>query len=73
MQSANEFRQLANAMPQIVWASRPDGTLDYFNDRWYEFTGFDRQSVGDESWLPIIHPDDVERARLGWYESVRSG
>ena len=72
-QSANEFRQLANAMPQIVWASRPDGTLDYFNDRWYEFTGFDRQLVGDDSWLPIIHPDDAERSRTSWYESVRSG
>ncbi len=72
-QSANEFRQLANAMPQIVWASRPDGTFDYFNDRWYEFTGFDRQSVGDESWLPIIHPDDAERTRASWYNSVHSG
>ncbi len=71
-QSANEFRQLANAMPQIVWASGPNGTLDYFNDRWYEFTGLDRQLVGDSSWLPIVHPEDVERARKGWYESVHS-
>ncbi len=72
-QSANEFRQLANAMPQIVWASRPDGTLDYFNDRWYEFTGFDRQLVGDPSWLPIVHPEDAERSRSTWYKSARSG
>jgi len=72
-QSANEFRQLANAMPQIVWASRPDGTLDYFNDRWYEFTGFDRQLVGDPSWLPIVHPEDLEKSRSVWYEAVRSG
>ncbi len=72
-QSANEFRQLANAMPQIVWAARPDGTLDYFNDRWYEFSGFDRKLIGDESWMPIVHPDDAERAKSVWYESVQSG
>jgi integral membrane sensor domain MASE1 len=34
------LRQLADAMPQIVWAARADGYTDYYNQRWYEFTGF---------------------------------
>ena len=33
------FRALANAMPQMVWSTLPDGYHDYYNDRWYEFTG----------------------------------
>ena len=37
--SEARFRQLADAMPQIVWTARPDGYLDYYNERWYEFTG----------------------------------
>ena len=44
-ESESRFRQLADAMPQIVWAARPDGFIDYYNERWYEFTGFSR---GDE-------------------------
>lgn len=40
------FRQLADFMPQMVWTARPDGYLDYYNKRWYEFTGF-REGYGD--------------------------
>ncbi len=70
--SEERFRQLADAMPQIVWASRPDGYLDYFNKRWYEFTG-SPEGGGDESWMPILHPDDVQLCLDTWYESVRTG
>ena len=71
--SEARFRQLADAMPQIVWTARPDGYLDYYNERWYEFTGFDRGSFGDPSWEPIIHPDDVRHCHDTWYGAVRSG
>jgi len=40
--SEARFRQLADAMPQIVWSATPDGSVDYFNERWYQFTGFCR-------------------------------
>ncbi|RUL82326.1 PAS domain S-box protein [Tautonia sociabilis] len=60
-------------MPQIVWAARPDGYIDYYNDRWYEFTGCDRSSGGDESWKPILHPDDLLPCLDAWYGSVASG
>ena len=38
-ESEERFRQLADAMPQIVWTARPDGEIDYLNRRWHEFTG----------------------------------
>ena len=41
--SEEQFRQLADAMPQIVWTARPDGTIDYFNERWYQFTECSRR------------------------------
>ena len=71
--SEARFRQLADAMPQIVWTARPDGYLDYYNERWYEFTGFDRNSFGDKSWEPIVHPDDVQRCRDTYYGAIGSG
>ena len=60
-------------MPQIVWTARPDGYLDYYNQRWYDFTGSVKGQGGDESWMPILHPDDVQPCLDAWYESVRSG
>ena len=72
-QSETLFREMADAMPQIVWAARPDGTLDYYNRRWYELTGSSQGEIGDQSWLPILHPDDRERCREVWYQAVRTG
>ena len=70
--SDERLRQLADAMPQIVWSARPDGFLDYYNRRWYEFTGRP-EGGGDESWVPVLHPDDVKKSLDVWYASVKSG
>lgn len=72
-QSVQQFRQLANALPQIVWTARPDGFIDYYNERWYEFTGFKRDDYGDQSWKPILHPDDVQRCADTYYGCIHSG
>lgn len=72
-ESERRFRQLAESMPQIVWTARPDGYVDYWNNRWYEFSGFDRQWLGDAGWEPILHAEDFERCHDAWYESVRTG
>ena len=71
--SESRFRQLADSMPQIVWTARPDGYVDYYNERWFNFTGFDRDKFGDRSWEPVLHPDDLDRTRESWYNSVGSG
>ncbi len=71
--SEAQLRQLADAMPQIVWMARPDGFLDYYNRRWYEFTGRVQGEGGDESWMPILHPDDVRPCLDRWYACVRTG
>lgn len=72
-QSEGRFRQLAEAMPQIVWMTRPDGYHEYFNARWYEFTGLTaEQSIG-WGWSGPLHPDDVARAEARWKESTDTG
>ncbi|HEX7901533.1 MAG TPA: EAL domain-containing protein [Planctomycetota bacterium] len=55
-ESAQRFRELADAMPQIVWTARCDGTIEYYNRRWYEFTGFAPDSPG--GWGAVLHPQD---------------
>ncbi len=38
-ESEERFRQLADAMPQIVWVAGPDGAIEYVNNRWFEYMG----------------------------------
>jgi PAS domain S-box-containing protein len=71
--SEAQFRQLADAMPQIVWAARPNGYLDYYNERWYEYTGFPRGEYGQQSWEPILHPDDVQRCVETYFGCIKAG
>ena len=71
-ESEARFRQLADAMPQIVWAARPDGYIDYYNERWYEYTGFSRGEYGQGSWEPILHPDDVQRCVDTYFGCIKT-
>jgi len=71
-QSEQRFRQLADAMPQLVWSALPDGNIDYLNGRWTEFTGLP-QTVENEHWRQILHPDDATPAYEGWATAVRTG
>jgi PAS domain S-box-containing protein len=72
-ESAENFRQLADLVPQIIWTSRPDGFIDYYNKRWYEYTNLKENEYGDSSWISVLHPDDVELVKDNWYESIQSG
>ncbi|MBV8833859.1 MAG: PAS domain S-box protein [Acidobacteriaceae bacterium] len=73
VESEARFRQLADAMPQMVWTARPDGYIDYYNERWYEFTGFSREVFGDASWVTAIHPEDMRATLEAYYTAIRSG
>lgn len=72
-ESEGRFRNLAEAMPQIVWVTRPDGYHEYYNQRWYDYTGLTReQSLGWE-WSAPLHRDDRERSQIRWKRSTDTG
>jgi PAS domain S-box-containing protein len=72
--SEESFRSLADSMPQIVWASKPDGTVTYLNRRWYEYTGLgDGETFTGEVRARVLHPDDVERVERAWARALQSG
>ncbi len=63
IESESRLRQLADAMPQIVYTCGPDGMVDYGNQRWVEYVGVPmEQSIG-RKWIEAIHPDDRESTR----------
>ncbi|TCL91172.1 PAS domain S-box-containing protein [Rhizobium sp. PP-WC-2G-219] len=72
-QSETGFRTLADTMPQMVWSTRPDGFHDYYNARWYEFTGVPPGSTDGAGWSGIFHPEDQDRAWALWRHSLETG
>ncbi|BBD96597.1 PAS domain S-box protein [Sphingobium amiense] len=67
------FRTLADTMPQMVWSTLPDGFHDYYNARWYEYTGVPVGSTDGEGWNGMFHPDDQDRAWGRWRHSLETG
>lgn len=72
-ESEVRFRTLADTMPQMVWSTRPDGYHDYYNARWYDYTGMQPGTTDGEGWNGMFHPDDQERARKRWQHSLDTG
>jgi len=73
VQSEQRFRVLADTMPQMVWSTRPDGYHDYYNARWYEFTGMAPGSTDGEGWAGVFHPQDQDRAWSRWRQCLATG
>ena len=71
--SEAQFRTIADAMPQMVWSTLPDGYHDYYNRQWYEFTGMNPGETDGERWNGMFHPDDQPRAWEVWRHSLRTG
>lgn len=72
-QSRAQLEVLTDAMPQMVWSTRPDGFHDYYNARWYEFTGVPKGSTDGEGWNGMFHPQDQELAWARWRRSLATG
>lgn len=72
-ESEARFRTITDAMPQMVWSTRPDGFHDYFNQRWYDFTGLTPGETDGAGWSEVFHPDDRERAWELWRHSLATG
>ncbi|HEX8522307.1 MAG TPA: response regulator [Tepidisphaeraceae bacterium] len=68
-----QYRFLAESVPQIIWTSRPDGTADYFNRGWIEYTGFNTEQSAGFGWKPAVHPDDVSPLMERWRRSLETG
>jgi PAS domain S-box-containing protein len=72
-ENEEKFRQLADLVPQIIWTSRADGHLDYYNKRWQELTGVTEKEAVAIGWAPFTHPDDLKLAMDTWYGCVENG
>lgn len=66
------YKNLAEAIPQIVWTAGADGSVNYFNQRWFEYTGRGGLGSVDPTWVGAIHPDEIERYLRQWQAARES-
>jgi len=69
-ESEQRWRNLTEALPQLVWGAGPDGACDYFSTQWTTYTGISESGLLGWAWMEALHPDDREPTRQFWTESV---
>ena len=72
-ESEARFRQLADAMPQLVWTAQPDGRVDYYNKRYQLYGGIAPLNDNHWEWGPVLHPDDLKPTLEAWNRAVNTG
>jgi len=71
--SEERYRALADAMPQLVWATDENGSHFYYNQQWYDFTGLTEEESMGYGFALALHPDDKERTLKRWERAWRAG
>jgi PAS domain S-box-containing protein len=72
-ESDAQFRTLAQVLPNHVWTAKPDGQLEWFNERAIEFSGATQGALKDGEWASYLHPADKENATALWKQCIASG
>jgi PAS domain S-box-containing protein len=67
------YASLANVVPQLIWTTNAAGDIEYVNDRWVAFTGYDLNASREGGWRAAIHPDQEVVILDRWRHSVRTG
>jgi PAS domain S-box-containing protein len=70
--TGDECRDVMSAIPVYVWSALPDGTVDFVNPQWEEYTGLPASAAFGWKWGSVIHPEDVERYTSAWRLSLKS-
>lgn len=72
-ESENRFRTLSDTVPQVIWTNAADGTANYFNQRWYEYSGLSYEESVGLGWQAIVHPDDAPASVERWQKALAKG
>ena len=68
-----DLRTLANTLPTLAWTTRPDGYIDWYNDRWYAYTGTTPQEMEGWGWQSVHHPDVLMHVMEEWARAIATG
>ena len=71
--SEGNLRLIINTMPVQAWSAQPDGSVDFFNQRWLNYTGLSPTQAQGWGWGQAFHPDDVSRVTAYWQSMMATG
>ncbi|MEW4449271.1 PAS domain-containing protein [Qipengyuania sp. JC766] len=71
--SRGQLEALANSIPDIAWSTDSEGRVEYFNDRWYDFTGGTTEILDTQEYGEYFHPEDRSQWDQLWQEHLKSG
>jgi PAS domain S-box-containing protein len=71
--SERQFRELVENLPELAWTARPDGFIDYYNRRWYEYTGTTLAEMQGWGWRSLHDPARVDAVMARWQHSIDTG
>src|SRR3989454_268569 len=66
-------RAILDALPAIAWCKLPDGSNEFVNRRWQDYTGIPEDEARGQGWQAAVHPDDLPKLTEKWAEIVASG
>jgi PAS domain S-box-containing protein len=72
-QTEDRIRRIINTVPGLHWSARPDGWVDFINQRWLDYTGMTLQQALGWGWAPAYHPDEIEEVQVKWRTAVAKG
>src|ERR1700722_6664368 len=67
-----DIRLVVDTIPTLAWSAGPDGSADFFNQRWLDYTGLSATQALDSGWHVAIHPDDLPRILEIFREALHS-
>jgi len=72
-ESEAQFRTLANSIPQLAWMADPDGSILWYSDRWYEYTGVSKEETDGATWQSRVDPESLNAVLREWGAHIRRG
>lgn len=71
--SERRLQFVLDFMPQKIFTATPEGEIDYVNPQWIAFSGMPYEVLKQGGWLQLVHPDDLERNRQVWQQTIKTG
>src|SRR5580692_4760904 len=68
-----DIRLVVDTIPTLAWAADPDGSAEFHNQRWLDYTGLAATQASGSGWAVAIHPDDLPRILDRYREALNSG
>jgi PAS domain S-box-containing protein len=70
---AEDIRRVFDTIPILAWSARSDGSADFFNQRWLDYTGLSVEQARDWGWTVALHPDDLSGLVDYWRSVLAAG